>query len=279
MEKMKHVGRPTNEEVAKRKKKKIVKYSLFAIAFILLVGGIVLFINRDNIDFSSLMGNSASKTYNYKVNSYSSYYKNNKEVVTGFYKLSLNTSKLNKYGYTSCVVNDTKYATCNVYNNKLEVYAKKKGVVSIKIYGKNKKNKTVSKNIKVKINSDFRSPTCKISTASIAVSKGKTLKATVTCNEDVKFTSEGEKYNNKNHFSAKYNSVLYNQNCETYNHYYSYIQKVEKINNKSYKLYYYIPKDACSSKDFRLVVFQKTFMDSNGNMNINQFESKKISIK
>lgn len=278
MDEKKHVGRPTNEEVASRKRKRVVKVSLITLACVLLFGGLFVFLNRDNIDFSSIMGNSASKTYNYKVNSYSSYYKNNKEVVTGFYKLNLNTSKLNKYGYTSCVVNDTKYATCKVYNNKLEVYAKKTGVVSIKIYGKNKNNKTVSTNINVKINSDFRSPICKINKASIAISKGKTLTATVKCNEDVTFTSEGKKYNNTNHFSAKYNSVLYNQNCET-DIYYSYIQKVEKINNKSYKLYYYIPENACSSKDFRLVVFQNTFMDSNGNININQFESKKISIK
>ena len=65
MSEKQHVGRPTNEEVAKRKKKKNIKMFLIIFLCVLLVGGIALFLNRDNIDFSSLMGNSATKSYTY----------------------------------------------------------------------------------------------------------------------------------------------------------------------------------------------------------------------
>ena len=280
MEEKKHVGRPTNEEVASRKKKKVVKYSLITVISILLVGGIALFLNRDNIDFSSLMGASIFKRYNYVVNHYDggSYISIDQKNV-----ISLTNS-------SSCkVILGSNKATCEIKpmagspesgitGYGLVVYAKKKGNVTVRVTGKNKRGKTSSKNIRIKISNDIQPPVCEIS-APATVKRNSELVATVTCNENVTFTEEGERYNNTSGFSAKYNSVLKNQKCKTFNYYYSYIQRVEKINNKTYKLYHYIPKDACLTNDLRLVVFNNTFKDSAGNISFAELESKPLSIK
>lgn len=55
-----HVGRPTNEEVKKYKKKNQLKIILIIIILLVGVGGIYIAFNYKNIDFSSIMGNSAS---------------------------------------------------------------------------------------------------------------------------------------------------------------------------------------------------------------------------
>lgn len=56
-----HVGRPTNEEVNNLKKKKILKIVLSLTGIIFVLGGLFLFLNRDNLELSSVMGNFAAQ--------------------------------------------------------------------------------------------------------------------------------------------------------------------------------------------------------------------------
>ena len=57
-----HVGRPSNEEVKIYGNKKKIK--IIAVIFLMLVafGSIYIYLNRDNVNFLLLMGNSSSES-------------------------------------------------------------------------------------------------------------------------------------------------------------------------------------------------------------------------
>lgn len=57
-----HVGRPTNEEKKKYKKKKTLKIIGIISCIFIVVGGILLYINKDNLVMSGIMGNSVTNT-------------------------------------------------------------------------------------------------------------------------------------------------------------------------------------------------------------------------
>ena len=266
MEEKKHVGRPTNEEVASRKKKKVVKYSLITIVSILLLGGVTLFFNRDKLDFSSMMGLSIFKTYKYVVNYSVTNYKGEKE---GFYHQFLDTSNLNNEGYTKCRVSSSRYANCEVFGDELRVYAKKKGNVNIKVYGINKKGKTVSKTIRIKIGKDFTSPICSIVSSSKKVKRGSNVTATISCNENISLNT---KANDVLYVLFYYNSVI-EGSCKTDTWSSEYLTSIDRINNKSYKVSFNIPKNACITNDFVVSVSPRAFIDSYNNINYNDFST------
>lgn len=71
-----HVGRPTKEEVNKYNKKKNIKIIGFIISVLVFAAGIYLYVNREFIDFSSLLGNSSTYYKNiHKMQSNSSLYR------------------------------------------------------------------------------------------------------------------------------------------------------------------------------------------------------------
>ena len=59
-EQFNHVGRPTNEEVYERKKKKIIKVILIAVLLLVVPAGVYVALNIDNFNLSRIMGNSAT---------------------------------------------------------------------------------------------------------------------------------------------------------------------------------------------------------------------------
>lgn len=259
MEEKKHVGRPTNEEVASKKKKKVVKYSLITIVAVLLVGGVTLFLNRDKLDFSSLMGASIFKTYKYVVNDY-----NNGK---GGYYLKMTDSNILKV--KSCTVNNHIYASCKVSNDAygIIVKAKKSGTVTLKVKVINKKNKTTTKRIRVKIPSDYKEPSCEISANN--VKRGNIVEAVAWCDEEIYLTNA---MISKGYFKTFYNSVV-QKGCHHTNYFTDYIWGFEKYDENTYIIKIKIPNNACISNDFNITMSPGAFHDRNGNENIVGFNT------
>lgn len=260
-----HVGRPTNEEAANKKKKKIIKISLITVLILFIIGGITLFINRDNIDFSSLMGASSLKRKKFVINEYN-------DCPAGCFEIYLDTKKLNGYGYTSCKVNKD-FANCQVKGDRLRVNSKRKGNINVKVYGENIKGKKVSKTVRIKVK-DPNPPLCNFALVpSNPVKKGGIAEVIIKCNENVKFDKAG--YG----MYGLSGSIVNSKSCSGLDRYIDFdFNFYDRLDDNSYKFYLPIPKDVCSGY-IRITGKKGMFKDSNGNFNIYTFQSKTFSIK
>ena len=262
MEEKKHVGRPTNEEVANRKKKKVIKYSLITIVSVLLIGGIALFLNRDKLDFSSLMGASIFKRYNYVVNEF------DPNDYWGYY-IKITDSKISKV--TKCSTTKSKYASCKTFNDGEGIFvsAKKSGNVTLKISAKNKKNRNVTKYIKVKIGKDFIAPTCTIEAKENIVKRGQTISAVVKCDESFNFLDDVTK--NKTDEIGYTPFDLWNGYAKRYN---LFVKKIKATGSKSYEVDLTVPNDVSTDSVYILGARWKILKDSSGNINTLGFNTK-----
>lgn len=166
--KFNHVGRPTNEEVSKYNKKKKLKIIGIIASIIVVVGGIFLFLNKDNLELSGIMGNSVSstmlniqrntkyRTLNIKADAYDGKYlyqryaeSGNQKLVTYVYK-KLGFGDTKKYKWKAIkfyyngqlLANNQAYATKNYIKLYKDTYGK---ALSAIVYAENLQTKKLEK--------------------------------------------------------------------------------------------------------------------------------------
>ena len=149
-----HVGRPTNEEVKEHKRLK--NYKIIGIVFVLLlvIGGIFLYFNKDDLSLTAIMGNSVTDSTMKKVQNSSSYQRltfNPDSYKSGYYYQTYADN--GKTNFISYIFNKTGHSSSRYKWEKIQVFSDGKYITTFTTKSKSFKisEKYVGKNIALKI--------------------------------------------------------------------------------------------------------------------------------